>query len=76
LSENRIARGVQWELVRGCTQNEWTVADIRAKIGLLQGTNAEIHHKVFSIMTGKPLNKHSDNSIGWVQISSKGLQED
>ncbi|KAJ7157370.1 RNA dependent RNA polymerase-domain-containing protein [Mycena filopes] len=59
LDSLQIARGVQWELVRGVTANEWTWDDVRPKLRLLQGTNEKIAPAVRSIMLGTPSREFS-----------------
>ncbi|KAJ7656995.1 RNA dependent RNA polymerase-domain-containing protein [Mycena polygramma] len=50
----KIARGVQWELVRGIQLGEWTWDDVKANLDLLKGPNAVIAPAVRSIMRGTP----------------------
>ncbi|KAJ6617422.1 RNA dependent RNA polymerase-domain-containing protein [Mycena sp. CBHHK59/15] len=55
LDELQIARGVQWELVRGITSGLWTWDDIELKLDKLTGTNAAIAPHVRGIMLAGPL---------------------
>ncbi|KAJ7439963.1 RNA dependent RNA polymerase-domain-containing protein [Mycena latifolia] len=54
LDRLKIARGVQWELARGIRSEMWTWEDVKAKLGDLQGANADIAPAVRSIMLGEP----------------------
>ncbi|KAJ7511709.1 RNA dependent RNA polymerase-domain-containing protein [Mycena galericulata] len=51
----RIARGVQWELLRGIKSRRWTWKDVKAKLPDLKGVNATTGPKVREIMLGKSL---------------------
>jgi RNA-dependent RNA polymerase len=54
LDRLKIARGVQWELARGFKSGSWTLDGIKAKLGRLVGSNAEVAPKVHAIMLGEP----------------------
>ncbi|KAJ7696807.1 RNA dependent RNA polymerase-domain-containing protein [Mycena rosella] len=56
LDRLKIARGVQWELVRGIQSGLWSWADVKAKLGNLQGANADVAPRVNAIMLGGPSN--------------------
>ncbi|KAJ7760119.1 RNA dependent RNA polymerase-domain-containing protein [Mycena maculata] len=52
LDRLQIARGVQWELVRGITSGSWTWQDVKTKLSVLKGSNADIAPRVRDIMLG------------------------
>ncbi|KAJ6453034.1 RNA dependent RNA polymerase-domain-containing protein [Mycena vitilis] len=65
----QIARGVQWELVRGIVSGDWTWADVQAKISHLTGSNVSIAPKIRNIMRGNPtLSGHTHDLALWREL--------
>lgn len=52
LDSLQIARGVQWELVRGIKMGAWTWDDVKLKIEELKGVNSTVAPAVRNIMCG------------------------
>ncbi|KAJ6541596.1 RNA dependent RNA polymerase-domain-containing protein [Mycena capillaripes] len=57
----QIARGVQWELVRGIKSGVWTWDDVKLKIDELKGPNALIAPAVRNIMRGAPARSYTSH---------------
>lgn len=57
----QIARGVQWELVRGVTSGDWTWDDVGLKIDQLKGNNESVAPAVRSIMLGTVRRSSTDH---------------
>ncbi|KAJ7799106.1 RNA dependent RNA polymerase-domain-containing protein [Mycena olivaceomarginata] len=57
----QIARGVQWELVRGVTSGDWTWDDVGLKIDQLKGNNESVAPAVRSIMLGTTRRASTDH---------------
>ncbi|KAJ7658666.1 RNA dependent RNA polymerase-domain-containing protein [Mycena polygramma] len=65
----QIARGVQWEIVRGILSGHWTWEDVKAKIGQLEGSNVLIAPAVPNIIVGGPTRKtHSEELALWREL--------
>ncbi|KAL0578252.1 hypothetical protein V5O48_003747 [Marasmius crinis-equi] len=58
-----VGWGTQWMLMRGVMRGEWTVDDIKSKIGELAGPDTQKLHLVPYIMHGRDA-KSFDNTIG------------
>ncbi|KAJ7292563.1 RNA dependent RNA polymerase-domain-containing protein [Mycena rebaudengoi] len=59
----QIARGVQWEIVRGILSQSWLWEDVNSKIDKLTGSNAQIGPCVRQIMLGDS-SAASDMALG------------
>lgn len=64
LDRYKIGWGVQWEIHRGLKRGIWSVQEVLDKIDHLEGTNAEIMHRVSNIMKGSTLRQGVSDLIG------------
>ncbi|KAJ7146501.1 RNA dependent RNA polymerase-domain-containing protein [Mycena epipterygia] len=71
----KIARGVQWELVRGIKSGSWTWEDVKAKLGKLKGANADVGPEVRSIMLDEPSRKPTPHELQELDREAKATVE-
>ncbi|KAJ7646908.1 RNA dependent RNA polymerase-domain-containing protein [Roridomyces roridus] len=67
--DKEIARGVQWELVRGILMGRWDWEAVKDKVGNLAGTNAKVAPRIDEIMLGSPSHNGSRHEMSlWEEL--------